>query len=125
MASVGVRTARGRWPAAAGVRRLSDGAGPHRSQPREERARVHHMTSYYNQSAIDAAAAKPSVRLTPATIMYTGKSTDEAHLMVSTVAATGPALYRLAADGDWPSFEGRVPWLVVVAPLTCCGAALR
>ncbi|XP_037077254.1 3-methyl-2-oxobutanoate dehydrogenase [lipoamide] kinase, mitochondrial-like [Pollicipes pollicipes] len=83
MASVGVRTARGRWPAAAGVRRLSDGAGPHRSQPREERARVHHMTSYYNQSAIDAAAAKPSVRLTPATIMYTGKSTDEAHLMRS------------------------------------------
>ena len=26
---------------------------------------------------------QPSVRLTPATIMYTGKSNDEAHLVVS------------------------------------------
>ncbi|XP_054155074.1 3-methyl-2-oxobutanoate dehydrogenase [lipoamide] kinase, mitochondrial-like [Oppia nitens] len=38
---------------------------------------------FYNQSAIDIAAAKPSVRLTPATILYSGKSPDGSHLLRS------------------------------------------
>ncbi|RWS25856.1 dehydrogenase kinase-like protein [Leptotrombidium deliense] len=38
---------------------------------------------FYNQSAIDIAAAKPSVRLTPATLLYAGKSADGSHLLRS------------------------------------------
>lgn len=34
------------------------------------------VTSYYNQTSIDHAAAKPSVRLTPATIMYSSMQLD-------------------------------------------------
>lgn len=43
------------------------------------------VTSYYNQTAIDRAADKNSVRLTPATIMYSGagKSTTQNNIMVS------------------------------------------
>ncbi|ODM93132.1 [3-methyl-2-oxobutanoate dehydrogenase [lipoamide]] kinase, mitochondrial [Orchesella cincta] len=47
------------------------------------RERNQTVISYYNQSAIDSAAAKPSVRLTPATIMYTGRSTDSSHALKS------------------------------------------
>ena len=39
------------------------------------RERNRTVTSYYNQTAIDRAAEKQSVRLTPATIMYSGAST--------------------------------------------------
>ncbi|KAH9425657.1 hypothetical protein DERP_004873 [Dermatophagoides pteronyssinus] len=38
---------------------------------------------FYNQSAIDIAATKPSVRLTPATILYSGKSADGSHTLRS------------------------------------------
>lgn len=41
------------------------------------------VQSFYNQSAIDIAAAKPSVRLTPTTILYSGKSPDGSHLLRS------------------------------------------
>ncbi|XP_071945262.1 branched-chain alpha-ketoacid dehydrogenase kinase-like [Antedon mediterranea] len=41
------------------------------------------VVSFYNQSAIDEAAKKPSVRLTPATLLYTGKSPDGNHLLRS------------------------------------------
>ncbi|XP_077511803.1 branched-chain alpha-ketoacid dehydrogenase kinase-like isoform X4 [Amblyomma americanum] len=41
------------------------------------------VQSFYNQSAIDVAAAKPSVRLTPTTILYSGKSPDGSHLLRS------------------------------------------
>merc|ERR1719290_116966 len=34
------------------------------------------VTSYYNQTTIDQAAARPSVRLTPATIMYSSLQLD-------------------------------------------------
>ena len=37
------------------------------------------VTSYYNQQTIDLAAAKPSVRLTPATIMYSSVTSDKKH----------------------------------------------
>ena len=35
------------------------------------------VTSYYNQQTIDIAAEKPSVRLTPATIMYASITADK------------------------------------------------
>ncbi|RWS07464.1 dehydrogenase kinase-like protein [Dinothrombium tinctorium] len=41
------------------------------------------MHWFYNQSAIDIAATKPSVRLTPATLLYAGKSPDGSHLLRS------------------------------------------
>ncbi|XP_038061572.1 3-methyl-2-oxobutanoate dehydrogenase [lipoamide] kinase, mitochondrial-like [Patiria miniata] len=41
------------------------------------------VVSFYNQTAIDAAASKPSVRLTPATLLYTGKTPDGNHLLRS------------------------------------------
>uniref|UniRef100_A0A4D5R9P1 Protein-serine/threonine kinase n=1 Tax=Scolopendra viridis TaxID=118503 RepID=A0A4D5R9P1_SCOVI len=47
------------------------------------RERSKTVSSYYNQSAIDIAAAKPSVRLTPATILYSGKSPDGNHILRS------------------------------------------
>jgi len=47
----------------------------------QERARS--VTSFYNQSAIDVAAAKTSVRLIPTTMLYTGKSADGSHILRS------------------------------------------
>lgn len=47
----------------------------------QERARC--VTSFYNQSAIDVAAAKTSVRLTPTTMLYSGRSADGSHLLRS------------------------------------------
>jgi len=44
-----------------------------------ERARQ--VTSFYYQSAIDQAAAKASVRLMPATMLYSGRSADGGHLL--------------------------------------------
>ncbi|XP_072033746.1 branched-chain alpha-ketoacid dehydrogenase kinase-like [Amphiura filiformis] len=41
------------------------------------------VASFYNQTDIDSAAQKPSVRLTPATLLYTGKSPDGNHLLRS------------------------------------------
>lgn len=46
-----------------------------------ERSRT--VTSFYNQSAIDLAAEKASVRLTPTTMLYAGKSPDGSHLLKS------------------------------------------
>jgi len=37
------------------------------------------VTSYYNQQSIDTASLKPSVRLTPATIMYSSITSDPHH----------------------------------------------
>ncbi|KAG8140669.1 putative 3-methyl-2-oxobutanoate dehydrogenase lipoamide kinase-like protein [Naja naja] len=45
------------------------------------RERSKTVTSFYNQSAIDAAAEKPSVRLTPTTMLYSGRSQDGSHLL--------------------------------------------
>ncbi|XP_037514669.1 3-methyl-2-oxobutanoate dehydrogenase [lipoamide] kinase, mitochondrial isoform X3 [Rhipicephalus sanguineus] len=50
------------------------------TQPKDKSRTVQ---SFYNQSAIDVAAAKPSVRLTPTTILYSGKSPDGSHLLRS------------------------------------------
>ena len=51
--------------------------------PSNIRERSTTVSSYYNQPVIDNAALKPSVRLTPATIMYAGRSFDGSHIMVS------------------------------------------
>lgn len=51
--------------------------------PATMRERNNTVASYYNQTAIDQAAEKNSVRLTPATIMYTGRSPDGHHIMRS------------------------------------------
>lgn len=45
--------------------------------------RFQNVTSFYYQSAIDAAALQPSVRLTPAAILYSGKSPDGSHILRS------------------------------------------
>jgi len=47
--------------------------------PNSVRERNIAVTSYYNQQTIDIAAAKPSVRLTPATIMYSSITADKRH----------------------------------------------
>nr|XP_032836931.1 3-methyl-2-oxobutanoate dehydrogenase [lipoamide] kinase, mitochondrial [Petromyzon marinus] len=47
------------------------------------RERSKTVTSFYNQSAIDAAAEKPSVRLTPTTMLYSGKAPDGSHILKS------------------------------------------
>uniref|UniRef100_A0A2D4KDL2 Protein-serine/threonine kinase n=1 Tax=Micrurus paraensis TaxID=1970185 RepID=A0A2D4KDL2_9SAUR len=47
------------------------------------RERSKTVTSFYNQSAIDTAAEKPSVRLTPTTMLYSGRSQDGSHLLKS------------------------------------------
>ncbi|MGH0144038.1 UNVERIFIED_CONTAM: hypothetical protein FKN15_001513 [Acipenser sinensis] len=47
------------------------------------RERFKTVTLFYNQSAIDVCAEKPSVRLTPATMLYTGKSLDGSHVLSS------------------------------------------
>uniref|UniRef100_A0A8B9PEX0 Protein-serine/threonine kinase n=1 Tax=Apteryx owenii TaxID=8824 RepID=A0A8B9PEX0_APTOW len=41
------------------------------------------VASFYNQPAIDAAAEKPSVRLTPTTMLYSGRSQDGSHILKS------------------------------------------
>lgn len=41
------------------------------------------VTSFYNQSAIDAAATTTSVRLTPTTMLYSGRSADSSHILRS------------------------------------------
>ncbi|XP_067866230.1 3-methyl-2-oxobutanoate dehydrogenase [lipoamide] kinase, mitochondrial isoform X2 [Heterodontus francisci] len=47
------------------------------------RERSKTVTSFYNQSAIDAAAEKASVRLTPTTMLYAGKTPDGSHVLRS------------------------------------------
>ncbi|CAH1801471.1 unnamed protein product [Owenia fusiformis] len=58
-------------------RQFSDGY----SQPKESTQKA--VTSFYNQSAIDASASKASVRLTPTSILYSGKSADGSHILRS------------------------------------------
>ncbi|XP_014673202.1 PREDICTED: 3-methyl-2-oxobutanoate dehydrogenase [lipoamide] kinase, mitochondrial-like isoform X2 [Priapulus caudatus] len=41
------------------------------------------VSSFYHHSAVDIAASKPSMRLTPATMLYAGKSPDRSHLLRS------------------------------------------
>lgn len=45
--------------------------------------RAKSVTSYYYQSAIDIAALKQSVRLTPASLLYSGKNQEEIYILRS------------------------------------------
>ncbi|XP_077027091.1 branched-chain alpha-ketoacid dehydrogenase kinase isoform X7 [Agelaius phoeniceus] len=47
------------------------------------RERCKAVTSFYHQPAIDAAAERPSVRLTPTTMLYSGRSQDGSHILKS------------------------------------------
>ncbi|XP_064593751.1 branched-chain alpha-ketoacid dehydrogenase kinase isoform X2 [Zonotrichia leucophrys gambelii] len=47
------------------------------------RERCKAVTSFYHQPAIDAAADRPSVRLTPTTMLYSGRSQDGSHILKS------------------------------------------
>ncbi|XP_077995486.1 branched-chain alpha-ketoacid dehydrogenase kinase-like [Glandiceps talaboti] len=49
----------------------------------EARERNRSVTSFYNQSAIDAVSEKPLVRLSPTTLLYSGKSPDDNHILRS------------------------------------------
>uniref|UniRef100_A0A8C9YS33 Protein-serine/threonine kinase n=1 Tax=Sander lucioperca TaxID=283035 RepID=A0A8C9YS33_SANLU len=51
------------------------------SEMARERSKT--VTSFYNQSAIDVSAEKASVRLTLATLLYSGKSPDGHHVLSS------------------------------------------
>ncbi|XP_045171800.1 3-methyl-2-oxobutanoate dehydrogenase [lipoamide] kinase, mitochondrial-like isoform X2 [Mercenaria mercenaria] len=64
-------------------RKFTDNFHNRASLDSESRERSRSVTAFYNQSAIDIAAAKPSVRLTPTTILYAGKSQDGSHLLRS------------------------------------------
>ncbi|KAK3881131.1 hypothetical protein Pcinc_014420 [Petrolisthes cinctipes] len=48
-----------------------------------ERERARTVAAYYNQPAVEAAAKKKSVRLTPSAILYHGRSEDEATILRS------------------------------------------
>uniref|UniRef100_A0A8D0S8D6 Protein-serine/threonine kinase n=1 Tax=Sus scrofa TaxID=9823 RepID=A0A8D0S8D6_PIG len=64
------------------LRALSTSAtDTHHVEMARERSKT--VTSFYNQSAIDAAAEKPSVRLTPTMMLYSGRSQDGSHLLKS------------------------------------------
>ncbi|XP_017370997.1 3-methyl-2-oxobutanoate dehydrogenase [lipoamide] kinase, mitochondrial isoform X1 [Cebus imitator] len=67
---------------ALGIRSRSTSAtDTHHVEMARERSKT--VTSFYNQSAIDAAAEKPSVRLTPTMMLYSGRSQDGSHLLKS------------------------------------------
>ncbi|XP_078061502.1 branched-chain alpha-ketoacid dehydrogenase kinase-like isoform X1 [Mustelus asterias] len=53
----------------------------HYHEVTKERSKA--VSSFYNQSLIDSAAEKASVRLTPTTMLYAGKSPDGSHLLKS------------------------------------------
>uniref|UniRef100_A0A670YMJ8 Protein-serine/threonine kinase n=1 Tax=Pseudonaja textilis TaxID=8673 RepID=A0A670YMJ8_PSETE len=64
-----------------GLRYGSSSAMDQHHELARERSKT--VTSFYNQSAIDTAAEKPSVRLTPTTMLYSGRSQDGSHLLKS------------------------------------------
>ncbi|KAI6057850.1 3-methyl-2-oxobutanoate dehydrogenase [lipoamide] kinase, mitochondrial [Aix galericulata] len=69
-----------RGPPALPPRPVSRSAADHHP-PDLARERSKTVTSFYHQPAIDAAAEKPSVRLTPTTMLYSGRSQDGSHIL--------------------------------------------
>uniref|UniRef100_A0A8C0XJU9 Protein-serine/threonine kinase n=1 Tax=Castor canadensis TaxID=51338 RepID=A0A8C0XJU9_CASCN len=61
--------------------RSTSATDTHQVEMARERSKT--VTSFYNQSAIDVAAEKPSVRLTPTMMLYSGRSQDGSHLLKS------------------------------------------
>ncbi|KAH7956446.1 hypothetical protein HPB52_009826 [Rhipicephalus sanguineus] len=86
------------------------------TQPKDKSRTVQ---SFYNQSAIDVAAAKPSVRLTPTTILYSGKSPDGSHLLRSAqyLHKELPVriAHRIAGFRNLPFIVGCNPTILAVA----------
>ncbi|KAF1400464.1 [3-methyl-2-oxobutanoate dehydrogenase [lipoamide]] kinase, mitochondrial, partial [Spheniscus magellanicus] len=58
-------------------------AAADQTPPDLARERSKAVTSFYHQPAIDIAAEKPSVRLTPTTMLYSGRSQDGSHILKS------------------------------------------
>ncbi|CAM9117483.1 unnamed protein product, partial [Bubo scandiacus] len=58
-------------------------AAADQTPPDLARERSKAVTSFYHQPAIDVAAEKPSVRLTPTTMLYSGRSQDGSHILKS------------------------------------------
>ncbi|XP_018430909.1 PREDICTED: 3-methyl-2-oxobutanoate dehydrogenase [lipoamide] kinase, mitochondrial [Nanorana parkeri] len=63
------------------LRSRSTSADHHHVELARERSKT--VTSFYNQSSIDQASVKPSVRLTPTTMLYSGRSQDGSHILKS------------------------------------------
>lgn len=86
-----------------------------------ERERSQSVTAFYFQSAIDQAAAKPSVRLTPAAILYAGKSPDKSHILRSAqyLSKELPVriAHRIAGFRNLPFIVGCNPTLLQVHEL--------
>ncbi|XP_051632208.1 3-methyl-2-oxobutanoate dehydrogenase [lipoamide] kinase, mitochondrial [Manacus candei] len=85
---------RGRWRCCGGFWGVAGGGVPALPRPPSRgaadqtppdlaRERSKAVTSFYHQPAIDAAADKPSVRLTPTTLLYSGRSQDGSHILNS------------------------------------------
>lgn len=64
-------------------RKFTDNFHKRASVDSESRERSRSVTAFYNQSAIDIAAEKRSVRLTPTTLLYAGKAQGASHLLKS------------------------------------------
>lgn len=80
------------------------------------------VTSYYNQTTIDQAAAKPSVRLTPATIMYSSRQLDSKHTALRSAQYLHHELpvrlaHRIAGFRSLPFIVGCNPTLLAVHEL--------
>jgi len=89
--------------------------------PSNIRERSTTVSSYYNQPVIDNAALKPSVRLTPATIMYAGRSFDGSHIMKSAqylqVELPIRIAHRIAGIRNLPFIVGCNPSILSVHEL--------
>jgi len=91
----------------------------HTSNTVSRRERNIAVTSYYNQSSIDVAAAKPSVRLTPATIMYSSLQLDSKHTALRSAQYLYHELpvrlaHRIAAFRSLPFIIGCNPTILSV-----------
>jgi len=101
-----------------GDKELSESPKPTPATIRERNITV---TSYYNQQAIDRAAAKPSVRLTPATIMYADNNSSNLGIMRSAQYLHQELpiriAHRVAAIRNLPFIVGCNPEILAVHEL--------
>jgi len=80
------------------------------------------VTSFYNQTTIDQAAAKPSVRLTPATIMYSSMQMDSSQTALRSAQYLHHELpvrlaHRIAGFRSLPFIVGCNPSILAVHEL--------
>ncbi|PIO23768.1 hypothetical protein AB205_0129930 [Aquarana catesbeiana] len=72
------------------------------------RERSKTVSSFYNQSSIDQAAEKPSVRLTPTTMLYSGRSQDGSHILADFVGIICTRLSPKKIIEKWVDFARRL-----------------